>query len=206
MPMRAAAILLVTSVLAVGLSACGDDSDPVAEVSEIPAGTTYVMLDSGFVEALEKLRLKPGTVGAGRLAGGSVRFPITAGKVEYYKPGTEDPYVQGELRHNGSGLTLKAGDTTVALTNFKIDPGESELTGTVRANGEVVERGAPLFFLDGRTLEPLRKTDDGVVLEGTTVRLKDEAAELLNKTFDTDALEGGLVIGIAKIVIRTEVT
>ena len=41
------------------------------------------------------------------------------------------------------------------------------------------------------------------MLEGTTVKLKDEAATLLNDTFGTDALAGGLVIGVAKITVNT---
>ena len=203
MPRPILTTLLVTGALAVG--ACGG-GDPVAEVKEIPAGTTYVELDSGFVKALESLKLKPGTVGAANLSGGSMRFPITEGNVKLFEPGDEDPYVQGELKHDGSGLSLRAGDTKVALTDFKIDPGESELQGTVRANGKVVEEEFPLFFLDGRTLDPAREIKDGVVLEGTTVRLKDEAATLLNETFDTDALEEGLKIGIAKIVVMSEVS
>ena len=57
-----------------------------------------------------------------------------------------------------------------------------------------------MFFLDGRTLDHLRPIDGGAVLEGTTVRLTQEAADLLNATFDTDALEAGFEIGTAKIV------
>ncbi len=41
------------------------------------------------------------------------------------------------------------------------------------------------------------------MLEGTTVKLKAEAADLLNQTFAVDALEEGLVIGTAKITIDT---
>ena len=41
------------------------------------------------------------------------------------------PFVQGIIDHEGSGLSLTAGDTTVELTDFVIDPGTSELTGTV---------------------------------------------------------------------------
>ena len=41
------------------------------------------------------------------------------------------------------------------------------------------------------------------MLEGTTVKLKDEAAELLNQTFGVDALTEGLVIGVAKITVNT---
>ncbi len=40
------------------------------------------------------------------------------------------------------------------------------------------------------------------MLKGTTVKLKDEAAQLLNETFGVDALKEGLVIGTAKITIN----
>lgn len=42
------------------------------------------------------------------------------------------------------------------------------------------------------------------MLEGTTVKLKQDAADLLNTTFGTDALKGGLVIGVAKITVDTQ--
>ena len=114
------------------------------------------------------------------------------------------PFVQGELDHDGSGLSLTGGGKTVELTDFVIDPGESVLTGTVSVDGEVAAEDAPLFFLDGRTLEPLETTAAPPSLEGTTVKLKDEAATLLNDTFGTDALKGGLVIGVAKIDLNLE--
>ncbi len=205
MRLRSVSGLVTGAALALSVAGCGG-GDPVVEVKDIPAGTTSVKLNSKFVKALGKLKLEPGPVGSARIKNGSARFPITGGNVKYYKPGTEDPFVQGELLHEGGGLSLEKGDTTVALIDFKIDPGESVLTGEVRANGKVVEEEVPLFFLDGRTLEPLREIKDGAVLQGTTVKLTKEAAELLNKTFSTDALEKGLKIGTAKIVVRSKVS
>ena len=35
-------------------------------------------------------------------------FPITGGNVTYYTPGTESPYVQGMIDHDGSGLSSPA--------------------------------------------------------------------------------------------------
>ena len=202
---RLTTAVLASAALGLGGTGCGfGGEDPLVEVEDIPVGTTYVALDSGFVEALESLELTPGPVGSAAIENGSARFPITGGTVTYYEPGTEDPYVQGEINHDGSGLSLESDDTTVALTDFVVDPGDSELTGTVWANGEIAEEEASLFSLDGRTLEPLRSVDDGAVLEGTTVRLTQEAADLLNDTFGTDALEGGFEVGVAKIVVRTE--
>jgi hypothetical protein len=42
------------------------------------------------------------------------------------------------------------------------------------------------------------------VLQGTTVKLKAEAADLLNETFGITALEEGLEIGTAKITVNTQ--
>ncbi|WP_205699141.1 hypothetical protein [Conexibacter sp. SYSU D00693] len=213
------------AALALGAAACGDDDDssesssgsaatqqqstpqPAAQVDDLSGGdTTKVTLDAGFVEALGTLKLTPAPVGEGSISKkGVASFPITGGNVTYYKPGTVNPYVQGEIDHDGSGLSLTGGGKKVELTDFVIDPGKSVLTGKVTVDGEEAAPSAPLFFLDGRTLEPLRTNADGskAVLQGTTVKLKQEAADLLNQTFGTDALEGGLVIGVAKITVDT---
>jgi hypothetical protein len=119
-----------------------------------------------------------------------------------YEPGSVSPFVQGEIDHDRSGLSLTGGGKTVELTDFVVDPGASVLTGKVTVNGQVAAESAPLFFLDGRTLEPLKTQGSTAVLEGTTVKLNDEAAALLNDTFGTGVLQGGLVIGVAKITVN----
>jgi hypothetical protein len=213
--------LLAVGALSLGVAACGDDDDsasakadtpqseqsakpkPVAQIDELTGQTTAVKLDAGFVSALESLKLAPAPVGDAKIENGSAKFPITGGNVTYYEPGSVSPYVQGEIDHAGSGLSLTGGGKVVELTDFVIDPGKSVLTGTVTVDGQEAAKDAPLFFLDGRTLKPLRTTDDGrAVLEGTTVKLKAEAAELLNQTFGVDALKEGLVIGVAKITVN----
>jgi len=212
---RPVAILASLAVLAVGAAAaCGDDEqsdataakatpDPVAQIDTLTGRSTDVQLDQDFVKALGTLELTPAAVGDGRITpAGVARFPITGGNVTYYKPGSVAPYVQGEIDHAGSGLSLTGGGKTVKLTDFVVDPGKSVLTGKVTVDGKVAAESAPLFFLDGRTLQPLKTAGSTAVLKGTTVKLKDEAATLLNDTFGTDALEGGLVIGVAKITVN----
>ena len=209
--------------LGFGVVACGDDEDekttggsapaaqeakpePAAQIDELTGDTTKVTLDAGFVEALTSLKVTPGPVGDATISkAGVASFPITGGNVTYYTPGTVNPYVQGRLDHDGSGLSLEAGGKKVELTDFVIDPGKSVLTGTVSVDGEEAAADAPLFFLDGRTLQPLRTNADSskAVLEGTTVKLKAEAADLLNKTFGIEDLQEGLVIGVAKITVPT---
>src|SRR5215212_6133830 len=211
-----------TIALAVGTAACGSDDSsttsttsksttaqaapsPVAQIPALTGKDTAVTLDSGFVEALGSLKLTPAPVGTAEISKtGVASFPITGGNVTYYTPGTESPYVQGMIDHDGSGLSLAGGGKMVELTDFEVDPGKSVLTGKVSVDGKVAAESAPLFFLDGRTLKPLETNDNGTaVLEGTTVKLKQEAADLLNQTFGTDALKGGFVIGVAKITINT---
>jgi hypothetical protein len=224
--------LLVAGVAlsaALGLGACSsDDSDsassssassssssspefarpePVASLPAIPAGgTTAVALDAGFVEALTSLGLTPGAVGEAELTPeGSAVFPITGGTVTLFdKESGYKPYVQGTIFHQGSGLSLTAGGTTVELTNFTVDPGTpSRLFGDVTVNGELAAPSAPLFDLDGSTLNPPTIEGDTATLQGTEVLLSAEAAELLNTTFMTDALAGDFLIGTATITVPT---
>jgi hypothetical protein len=196
------------AVLSLPLAACSaaseDKPDPVAQVDNLSGQDTSVMLDQGFVDALASLKLTPGVVGDAKLADGSVSFPITGGDVTYYEPGSIDPYVQGIIEHDGSGLSLTAGDTTAELTNFEIDPGTSKLYGDVAVNGESAADHAFIFQLDGSTLKPLQTEGDTAILEGTKVEMSDDAATLLNDTFNTDAVKGGLLVGIAKITINTK--
>ncbi|RBY76187.1 hypothetical protein DQ239_14410 [Blastococcus sp. TF02-09] len=223
--------LLVAGVAlsaALGLSACGsDDSDagsssasssssssaeyarpePVASLPAIPAegGSTSVALDQAFVDALGTLGVTPGTIGGATLADGSVSFPITGGTVTVFDKETGyKPYVQGTVLHEGSGLSLAAGGTTVQLTDFTIDPGTpSRLFGNVSVNGQLAVPSAPLFDLDGSTLNPPAIEGGVATLQGTEVLLSAEAAELLNQTFMVDAFAGDFLIGVATIEVPT---
>jgi hypothetical protein len=182
---------------------------PAAVVPAVPGGTTAVALDAGFTDALTQLGLTPGTVGGATLDGatGTVTFPITGGTVTLYDRETGyRPWVQGVLFHEGSGLSLTAGGTTVELTDFTVDPGKpARLFGNVSVNGVLAAPSAPLFNLDGSTLKaPTMQADGSAVLQGTTVKLAPEAAALLNSTFNTNALAGGFVIGVATITVETK--
>jgi hypothetical protein len=214
-------IIALFAALALGVAACGGSDSSSSDSSSAPKATptpaaaidslsgenTSVKLDAGFVKALTSLKVTPGPVGTAKItSGGDAVFPITGGNVSYYGPDSGvSPYVQGRIEHDGSGLSLTAGGKKVELTNFVVDPGKSLLTGKVSVNGKVAAASAPLFFLDGRTLKnPIQVNKDAgtAVLTGTTVKLKQEAADLLNKTYGITALKGGLVIGVATITAK----
>jgi hypothetical protein len=216
---KVAVSFAASALMIVGLAACSPTTDttdegttpevevdpqPIASIPELDGVDTQVTLDAGFVEALGTLGLTPGVTGTATLTDGVLAFPITGGNVDYYDP-NEDyrPYVQGSISHDGSGITLTGGDITVGLSDFRIDPGTSQLFGTVTANGELVAEDVYIFNLDGSTLNPLAEDADGnAVLEGTTVLISPDAAGLLNETFGTDAVTDELVVGIAKITAR----
>ncbi len=210
----AAAALVTTASLSV--AACGSSSDttnasstthsapePVAAIDSLTGNTTQITLDQGFVDALTQLKLTPGTVGTAKLQDGTLTFPITGGNVTVFKPGQVSPYVIGQIQHEGSGLSLSAGGTKVELTNLNVDPGVSRVYGDVSVNGKTAVTSAYLFTLDGRTLKPLSTGSGTATLEGTKVEISPVAAPLLDKTFNTDAVKPGLLVGIAKITVST---
>lgn len=209
----------VLALVAIGsLAACsGGDSEvetggaaapstaPVAKIDRLSGQSTSVTLDPGFVAGLTSLKLTPAPVGSAKIDAGVASFPITGGNVTYFTPGSVNPYVQGLINHDGSGLSLTGGGIKVELTDFVVDPAKSVLTGKVTANGKVAAESAPLFFLDGRTLKPLQTgAGDTAILEGTTVSLTKEAADLLNKTYNVTALSQFFKVGIAKITVNTK--
>ncbi len=202
--LAAGVVALAVSGLGTGI-AMANTPPPVATIDNLTGVSTSVALDAGFVSALKSLSVAPSPTGKATVTGGVAKFPITGGNVTVYKPGEVDPYVQGKIMHQGSGLKLTKGNTAVTLQNFVVDPGKPAiLTGEVLANGKVIAPSTTLFDLDGSTLKPIT-TDAGAgtaTLTGTTVKLSDGAATALNGAFSTNALKGGTTIGIATIVVN----
>lgn len=205
---RAALGFAAIAAVAITSTACsssgGNDKKPVADIKSLSGQMTQVTLDSGFTGALTTLKLTPGVTGTAKLDNGVLTFPITGGHVTYYKPGKVSPFVQGDIQHQGSGISLTAGSTKVELTNFDIDPGASKLYGDVSVNGTQAASHAYLFYLDGTTLKALQTQGDTAILEGTKVEISPDAATLLDQTFKTDAVKANLLVGIAKITVNTK--
>jgi hypothetical protein len=207
----AAAIVAASlSIAACGSSDSGTSSSSsakapkaVAAIDSLSGNDTKIALDKGFTDALTQLKLTPGVLGTAKLQAGSLVFPITGGNVTYFKPGTVSPYVIGQVQHEGSGLSLAAGGTTVQLTNLNVDPGVSRVYGDVAVNGKPVVSSAYLFRLNGTTLKPLQTKGSTAILQGTKVFVSPVAAGLLNKTFKTSAVTGDLLVGVATITVNT---
>ena len=183
----------------VHLVAKGKANTYTGKVAEIPrvGGTTSLELNAATAAALTSLGVTPGVTGTATASGSTVTFPITGGDAvihanKHYAPG----YVDGVILHQGSGLTLTKGGTTVTLSDFTIDPGNSILYGDV--NGTVGAADVPLLQLDGRPL--VISTSGGQVhLDGTIANLTPTAASALNKAFGVTAFEAGMHLGTAHI-------
>jgi len=208
--LAASGVLAVTGVAACSSSSSGGGSTsgsakPAAQVNNLTGEHTQVTFDSGFVQALQSLKVTPAPLGSASISkAGVATFPITGGNVTYYKPGTRNPYVVGKIDHNGSGLSLTAGGKTVKLENFVVNPGTSQLMGKVVAGGKTVGNDVYLFFLNGKTLQPLATgPNNTAILQGTKVYLSPAAASTLNKFFGISALSGKTLVGVAKITINT---
>ncbi len=217
---KASAVLALAASLTIGLSACGSNDpesvgtdgataapSPAAQIDALSGEETAVTLDEGFLAGLTALQLTPATIGGATLEGARLAFPITGGNVTYYTPDSGvDPYVQGLINHDASGLQLTgANGAVVKLEDFVVDPAKSVLTGKVTVDDKVFAETTDLFFLDGRTLKPLAEgTEAGTaVLEGTTVSLTKTAADALNMVFETDALTEYFPVGVAEIIVNT---
>lgn len=202
-----AAGILATSVAACSSSKSGGDKKPVAEIKSLTGMSTSVKLDPAFATAITGLGLTPGVLGKATIDAttGVVTFPITGGNVTVYRKGAVKPYVKGSIKHDGSGLSLKAGAKTVQLENFDVDPGNnSALFGDVSLNGTSVVKHAKLFDLDGSTLQPMTTSGSTATLTGTRVLISSDAAALLDKTFATTAVKAGLFVGVATIIVNTK--
>jgi hypothetical protein len=164
-----------------------------APTEQLFRGSTAVQLSSEFVDALGSLGVQPGAVGVGRLQQGVAAFPITGGQIDL---GT----AKTEIIHRG-GLSLKAGATTVELTDFVISTlgDRPVLTGLVTVNDSLAFR-APLFELTLPSLTlPLTPQRSRLVVPEVKVTLTKEAADALNQVFTVSAFQPGFNIGTATV-------
>jgi hypothetical protein len=177
-----------------------------APTLELRAGQTTVELSTEFLGAVTSLGVSvtPVSGGAIRSRNGKTTavFPVTNGNVD-------TGLLRLEVIHSG-GLSLRAGDTIVTLSQFNIENatgGALRLKGIVTAN-DVIVGEVPLFDLtltESPSARPsnLLRSDinlgGSLRLAGVRVALSGEAAAALNSVFKVTAFSRGLNIGTASV-------
>ncbi|MDQ6797811.1 MAG: hypothetical protein M3011_07305 [Actinomycetota bacterium] len=172
-------------------------ADKTTEISRLTGKSTSVKLDAGTAKALGDLGVAVAPTGSGTFDAktSTVGFPITGGFAAIhsdhnYKPG----YIAGVVIHQGSGLKFSKGDTSIEVSDFVVDPGNSTLTATSGGKS-----GIPLLALDGTNVK-VSKDGSDVVLDGTVAKLTGPGAAALNATFGVSAFTEGLALGTVHLV------
>jgi hypothetical protein len=221
---KRASLTALVGLLALAGAACGSDSDDDSAataqgsgssqqaqaadtVTAIPSLTgvgTSVILDAGTAGALKSLgvAIAPSGNATFEASTSTITFPITSGYAEIHSnPAFKPGYIVGSVNHEGSGFTLTAGATKVALSDFVVDPGNSMLYGTVAGIGPSI----PLLSLDGSNVKVSMESGN-VVLFGTVAKLTDTAASALNGAFKTTAIKAGTPLGVVRLVAKGTAT
>lgn len=145
-------------------------------------GATSLTVDPGTLAALGSLGVSPGVVAPAKLEGATYEFPITNPLRSALRTGV--------VRHTG-GLTLSAGGTTVALTDFDIKLKDRLLFGKVNGAGPVAL--LDLDYADTRIKFRRGRLEIGPI--GTN--LTQGAADALNGAFGVSAFTDDTVLGEA---------
>jgi len=167
----------------------------VATGNATAKGQTQVELSQEFAATLETLGVALAALSPAKLklakGKGIAHFPIIRGDFDL------DEF-EGEFDHIG-GLSLTADGVTVGLASFRVEltPTNPRMTGLVVAEGTLVGP-LPLFKLDlsNASIEAKRHK---LNLVNVGVSLTEEAADELNRAFNTTAFRADLTIGIVDI-------
>ena len=185
---------------AVRLEAAGNVttySGETARISRLDGKATNVALDAGTAKALQSLGVSVAPIGLAKFdsATSTASFPITGGFVAIHSDRSYQPgYIAGTVLHEASGLRFSKGNTSIDLTDFVVDPGNSILTASSGGKS-----GIPVLSLDGADVKVSTEGSD-VVLQGTVAKLTPTAASALNSTFGVSDFKEGLPLGVVRLV------
>lgn len=176
------AVLAALLAVAPAASVAGGKAKPVKYYGE-----TTLKVDPGTLGALGSLGVAPGAVAPGQLNGTTYSFPIT----NRFSNAARTKVI----RHAG-GITLSAGGTTVALTDFDIALRQRLLYGKVNGAGPVA-----LLDLD-YSKKRVGFSGGRLVVGPIGTTLTQGAADALNAAFGVSALTDATVLGDVKVRYR----
>ncbi|TRW14961.1 PEPxxWA-CTERM sorting domain-containing protein [Glacieibacterium frigidum] len=149
----------------------------LASALTVTGGDTRVAFNAGALTGLTA-----GVTGGATVTGPglTVNFPIIGGFL--------DAALAGQIRHDGSGITLSNGTNTLALGNFVIDTTASILFGDAALNDTTLGTNLALFGFDLTSISVAQLTDLDNPLLG--LQLTSTAAGALTAAFGVGDLTG----------------
>ena len=193
-----AALVTLASALALALVALlalsatpAQSAERNANTTQVNGGKTLLELDPDTAGALSDAGVRVEATGkaTGPTGSGVFRFPIVAVKVD------KDP-LGGRIVHSG-GLAFSAGSERVVVQRYVIDLDRGVLTAEVAGTNQriaLLDLGAPKGGV--------KVSSERLVLKDINAKLTAQAAGALNKAFDTDLFEKGLLIGEATVIVQ----
>ncbi|MGI9079348.1 MAG: hypothetical protein ACR2GF_00755 [Acidimicrobiales bacterium] len=187
----------VVHIVATGIA--GPKGMPTAQFLNLSGVNTSVTLDPGTLKVLSDNKVTPTPIAPATVAASgadtNATFPITQGFVSVFP--TSDPnYIRGTFSHDG-GLKFTLGSTSVELTDFVVNPGDSTLTATVNGGA-----AAPILDLDGSALKVSTDAQGNTKLDGPIAKLSQVGADALNKAFKTSLFKQGIVLGVVHVTAK----
>ena len=153
------------------------------------------VLSTTLVGALKSLGVSLKAQYPAYVSNGAATFPIPVGEIDLGD-------ARGQISHSG-GLVLRAGKTSVGLSNFVIDTSGSSpvLTGLVWVNDGLIGR-LPLFsikFNAAPLVNSWSPTSGSLRVTDVDLKLTSQAAAALNEVFNVSAFSAGVPIGRARV-------
>ena len=188
--MTLASALALVALLALSATPA-QSTERNANTTQVSGGKTLLKLDPDTAGALSDAGVKVEATGkaTGPTGNGVFRFPIVGGKVD------KDP-LGGQIVHSG-GLAFSAGSERVVVQSFVINLDRRVLT--------VEEAGTDqrIALLDlGAPKGGVKVSSEMLVLKDVNAKLTAQAAAALNKRFDTELFEAGLLIGEVTVIAQ----
>lgn len=177
-------ILVAIAGVSLGLTAAG----PAQAASvKLAGGGTTLKLAPAAGKALKSLGVSVSPTGKAKASSKGITFPITGGKLD---PATG----AGTIRHTG-GLRLKAGKTSVVLSDYTVvSAGPKKSSMSVK-----VGKARAKLLVPAVSKVKLTRDGLGIVLSRVDIHLTKAGASALNKTFDVKAFKGGFKLGTATV-------
>jgi hypothetical protein len=162
-------------------------------VTPIGSGATTLRIDPTFESSVSTSGLALGAVGESSVLDGLFIFPVVEGAIDA-------DTARADIMHGG-GLELFSQTLNVSFINLIVDTTTAapQVTADLVVNNALVVR-IPLFDLQLPPLTlPLDTRSGRVSIPATTVTLRSEAAEILNRILGATNFSGGQPIGTSEM-------